>query len=98
MATTSWLIVTFGDDIWTERLGFKALTGAIPRKQLWPVTVWITRTLATASPKVRMSQDVLTRAGRHGWSWRLCPMRDITAPRSWLKTVQTVGRRPPGTP
>jgi hypothetical protein len=61
MARTSWVIVIFGDDILTERLGFKALTGAIPRKRAWPVTIWDTRTFTTASPKVRMTHNILTR-------------------------------------
>jgi hypothetical protein len=32
MANISWLIVNFGDDILSERLGFKALSSAIPPK------------------------------------------------------------------
>jgi hypothetical protein len=59
MAKTSWLIVSFGDDILTERLGFKALIGAIPRKRGSPVTKWITRILATASPKLTMRRPPL---------------------------------------
>jgi hypothetical protein len=45
----------------TGRLGFKALTGAIPRKEVWPVTVCNARTFTTASPKVRKTQDLLAR-------------------------------------
>jgi hypothetical protein len=31
--------ISFGDDILTERLGFKALTSAIPRKWVWRITI-----------------------------------------------------------
>jgi hypothetical protein len=58
-----WLFVSFGDDILPERLGFKTLTGAVQRKQLWPVTVWIKRILAAASPKVRKTQFCLHQCG-----------------------------------
>jgi hypothetical protein len=57
--TASWVIVIFGDDILTEGLNFKALTGATSRKRVWAVTIWITRILATASPKMTMSQHPL---------------------------------------
>jgi hypothetical protein len=48
LASITWVVVSFGDDILTEGLGLKALTRAIPRKRVWPVTVLIKRILATA--------------------------------------------------
>jgi hypothetical protein len=59
LATTSWVFVTFGDDVLTELVDLKWFIGTVTEKYPSRLTARNTRTFSHPSPKVTKSRHPL---------------------------------------